>query len=166
MNVASSESRTIIGSVGLDLRLGSAPYAAFSAARSFYDGKSPGTSAQETSLKALLPAPSLSAQPAVALPLVSGNATVQVTKAGLGTLAGALPDGTKFTASAPVLKDLSFSAYCALYTGGKGSLSGVVRPKEPSMLAPELQWFRPYISGGSLQYGWPAGVSLKALRQP
>lgn len=166
INVASSESRTVTGSVGLDLRLGSAPYAVFSAARSFYDGKSPGTSAQETSLQALLPAPSLSAQPAVELPKVSGNATVQVTKAGLGTLAGALPDGTKFTASAPVLKDLSFSAYCALYPGGKGSLSGVVRPKEPSIVAPELQWFRPYISGGSLQYGWPAGVSLKAVRQP
>ena len=166
INVASSASRTITGSLGLDLRLGSAPYAVFSAARSFYDGKSPGTSAPETSLKALLPAPSLSAQPAVALPSVSGNATVQVTKAGLGTLAGALPDGTKFTASAPVLQDLSFSAYCALYTAGKGSLSGVVRPKEPSLVASELQWFRPYSSGGSLQYGWPAGVPLKALRQP
>jgi hypothetical protein len=162
INLASTAPRRITGTVGLDLRLGSAPYAGFSADRSVYDGKSPATSASEASFKVSLPAPA--ARPGVALPKAAGNATVQVSKAGLGTVAGALPDGTKFTASSTVAKDLSFGAYCGLYAGSKGSVSGVLHPRETSVVAPKLEWFRPFVSGGSLEYGWPEGVSLKAVR--
>jgi hypothetical protein len=76
-----------------------------------------------------------------------GFATLRVNSRGVGTLAGSLADGRRFTVTVPVSADGTFPIYAPLY-GRKGSIAGhvVFRDTEASHCDGRLRWTKPELA--------------------
>ena len=77
-----------------------------------------------------------------------GYATLSVSRTGLGTLAGALGDGMKLSAKAPVSKDGNWPLYASLYGNNAGSCIGWVTLSTTNATG-LVDWFAPTTSGYS-----------------
>jgi hypothetical protein len=91
-------------------------------------------------------------------PTGSGYATLSVSKAGLGSLIGALADGTPFSVSAPVEPAGTMAVYCPLY-GNKGGLAGSVvfeSATSTGELSGTLDWWKP---AGPASSAYPPAIA-------
>jgi uncharacterized repeat protein (TIGR02543 family) len=91
-----------------------------------------------------------------------GWITTTVAKDGNARFVGALPDGSRWTSTQPLIADGSVPIYAALY-GGKGSFFGVVNfSGSPVTLTSTAHWYRPAnFSGPRFAGGWPDGIELE-----
>ena len=102
-------------------------------------------------------------------PAGDGTGTIKITKAGIVTLTGSLPEGTAVTASSTLSSLNRVPLFAQLYTL-KGFLSAEVQldnTQADSDLKPvagtEVLWLRPFILNQYYPYGWPEVLDLGML---
>jgi hypothetical protein len=91
-------------------------------------------------------------------PTGSGYASLSVSKAGMGSMSGALADGTPFSVSAPIQPGGSMNIYTPLYAN-KGGLAGSVTflsSSSTGLLTGTMDWWKP---AGPATSAYPPAIS-------
>lgn len=98
-----------------------------------------------------------------------GFGTITLKANGTLALAGTLSDGTAVTASAPLSKNYEWPLFAQIYNklgsvGGKLVLNddNGTHPND-DITGQNLFWFRPYQNVQHYPYGWPEGLTIRAV---